>query len=103
MADRQIKVVGKHLKDCFAIKNRRKGTWPTEWGPIQYGDYGPATVTTERRYGKNGRVYRHWLVFVCNCTGCPARLHVEADFILAAAKKAMRSPSTNRATTKETK
>lgn len=88
MADRQIKVVGKHLKDCFARKNARSGRWPWAWGPIAYGGYGAPIISTERRYGKNGSAVRYWLRFICNCSGCPAELHVEQDFILAAAKKA---------------
>ena len=96
MADRQIKVVGKHLKDCFAVKNERSGFWNTQWGPVQYGDYGPSTVSTERRYGKKGRVFKTWLVFVCNCAGCPARLHVDADFILAAVRASASTTAKNK-------
>lgn len=91
MADRQVKVVGKHLKDCFAVKNVRSGVWNTQWGPIAYGKYGEPVVTTERRYGKRGHVFRHWVRFICNCTGCPAELHVEAAFILEAARECQRS------------
>ena len=88
MADRLVKQVGKHRKDCFAIKNRKSGQWPTEWGPIAYGDHGAPIVVTERRYGKKGRAFRHWVRFVCNCIGCKAELHVEAKFILRAARRA---------------
>lgn len=88
MADRQFKVVNKHIKECFAIKNRKDGTWPTEWGPIFYGAHGEPVVTTERRYGKKGFKYRYWLRFMCNCGGCPAELHVEQDFILDAVRRA---------------
>jgi hypothetical protein len=94
MADRQIKVVGKHRKDCWAIKNRKNGTWPTEWGPIAYGAHGEPVRSTERRYGKRGRMFKYWLVFVCNCVGCPAQLHIEDKFILEAARKATGSTST---------
>lgn len=87
MADKQVKVVGKHIKDCFAVKNRRTGFWATEWGPIAYGERGAAVITTRRRYGKNGVAFRHWLRFVCNCVGCPAELHIEKDFILEAVRR----------------
>jgi hypothetical protein len=94
VADRQVKVVGKHIKDCFAVKNVRKGIWNTQWGPIAYGKHGAPVVTTERRYGKKGVAFKYWVRFICNCGGCPAELHVESDFILAAAKRA--SASTTR-------
>ena len=87
MADRMVKVVGKHIKDCFAVKNRRSGQWPTEWGPIAYGRYGDPIVCTERRYGKKGVRFRYWLRFICNCGGCPAELHVDSEFILQAAPR----------------
>jgi hypothetical protein len=81
-----VKVVGKHVKGCFALKNAGTGFWNTQWGPIAYGRHGHPIVVTERRYGKNGRVYRHWVRFVCNNSECHAELHVEGDFILSAAK-----------------
>lgn len=91
MADRQVKVVGKHLKDCFAVKNVREGVWNTQWGPVAYAEYGPPLITTKRRYGKNGWAFKHWLVFICNCHGCPARLHVETEFILDSVRKHQRT------------
>lgn len=87
MADLQVKLVGKHVKGCFAVENVRRRVWETQWGPIAYGKHGDATVGTERRYGKNGRVFKTWLRFVCNDSACRAELHVDGDFILAAAKE----------------
>src|SRR3954462_12174308 len=74
VADKMVKVVGKHVKGCFALKNAGTGFWNTQWGPIAYGRHGHPIVVTERRYGKNGRVYRHWVRFVCNNSECRAEL-----------------------------
>lgn len=84
MADKQVKVVGKHNKECYGVKATREGRWRNPWGPIAWGDHGQPTIKTWRKYGKNGRALRTWVVFVCNDGGCKAQLHVEADFILAA-------------------
>lgn len=94
MADHRVKVVGKHLKNCYAAKAEKAGTWSTCWGPIAYGEHGDATVKTWRKYGKNGRALLTWVRFVCNHVGCPAELHVEADFILGAVKRLPPSTST---------
>ena len=75
------KLAVKHMKGCRALEYERKGVWPTCWGPVPWRDLGEAFVTTERRYGKNGRRFIHWLVFLCNCADCPARLHVDTDAI----------------------
>jgi hypothetical protein len=90
MADRQIKVVGKHVKDCAGVRLTRKGDWRSPWGPIAYGDHGSPVIKTWRQYGKNGRALRTWVRFICNDTHCKAELHVEADFILTAAEKGIR-------------
>ena len=71
---RKVKVVGKHDKKCYAVKNQLKGTWSTPWGPIK------GLVDTWHNFGK-GRTLKTWLVFVCNCTFCKAELHVDKDFI----------------------
>jgi hypothetical protein len=92
MADRLVKIVGKHAPDCFAVKNSKSGFWPTHWGPIAYGGHGSPVVRTERRYGKNGSKSRYWLRFVCNDTTCTAELHVEQQFILDAAERACSAP-----------
>lgn len=91
MADKLVKVVGKHVKGCFAEKAQREGRWPTCWGPIAWGEHGEPVVKTWRKYGKNGKKLLTWVRFVCNCGGCPAELHVESDFILAAVRRADRS------------
>lgn len=87
MTDKLVKVVGSHIPNCSALKNRKSGLWTTEWGPIAFGEYGDPVVTTKRRYGKNWWAFRYWLRFVCNDPSCRAELHVEKDFILNAAKK----------------
>lgn len=84
MADKLVKVVGKHRKDCFAVKAVREGRWYTPWGPIAYGEHGAPVVKTWRKYGKNGRKLLTWVRFVCNHGGCKAELHVESEFILTA-------------------
>lgn len=63
----------------------KRGDWRYPWGPIAYGEHGEPTVKTWRHYGKKGRTLRTWVRFVCNDHDCKAELHVEADFILAAA------------------
>ncbi len=86
MADKLVKVVGKHRKDCAAVRLAKSGSWNTCWGPIAYGEHGEPVVKTWRMYGKNGRALRSWVRFICNDGGCKAELHVEAEFILAAAE-----------------
>jgi hypothetical protein len=76
-----VKVVGKHVKGCGALRHAQRGDWDTCWGPLAFGDYGKPIVRTERRYGKNGRVFYTWLRFVCNDTSCKAELHVEVDAV----------------------
>ena len=96
MAERQFKIVGKHLKDCFARKAELEGRWHTAWGPIAYGKHGAPVVTTERRYGKNGRAFKHWVRFICNCSGCPAELHVLDDFIIGTVRASAQSEGDKR-------
>lgn len=88
MADRQVKVVGKHVKGCAGERLTKTGDWPWPWGPIAWGEHGAPVMKTWRRYGMNGRSLRTWVVFVCNDTACKAQLHVEQDFILKAALSA---------------
>ena len=71
----------KHIKGCRALEYERKGVWRTCWGPMAWGAYGEPIIKTERKYGKVGRRIYTWLVFMCNCTDCPARLHVNVDAI----------------------
>ena len=77
----KAKLAVKHRRGCRALEYERKGVWNTCWGPVPWRDLGEAFVTTERRYGKTGRRFVHWLVFMCNCTDCPGRLHVDTDAI----------------------
>ncbi len=90
MPDKVVKVVGKHVKNCFAVSAKKDGRWNTCWGPVAFGEHGHPTVTTERRYGKNGRRFKTWLRFVCNDPSCKAELHVECEFILETATKIKR-------------
>ena len=90
MADKQVKVVGKHTRGCYALKNEREGVWDTCWGPIAWGHYGEPVVQTWRHYGKNGRKLRTWVRFICNNGGCKAELHVESDFILRSVERTAR-------------
>ena len=82
MMDKQVKVVGKHVKGCSAVQQVKLGRWHTCWGPIAWGEYGEPVVKTWRRYGKNGHKLLTWVRFICNNTTCKAELHVEADLIL---------------------
>ena len=81
-----FKVVGKHHKNCCAVKNEKSGYWNTCWGPIAYGKHGDPIVRTDRRYGKYGLKSTYWLRYVCNDTNCPAELHVDAESILSLVK-----------------
>ena len=85
MADRLVKVVGNHVKGCAGVRLTKEKGWPHPWGPIPWRDGDKPTVSTWRRYGKNGRALKTWVRFVCNDTKCKAELHVEAEFILKAA------------------
>jgi len=77
----KVKIVGGHIKDCFAVKNASAGVWDTCWGPLAFGRYGDPIVTTTRRYGKGER-HTQWLRFVCNDPNCHAELHIDIDAIL---------------------
>jgi hypothetical protein len=77
----KAKLAVKHRRGCRALEYERKGVWNTCWGPVPWRDLGEAFVTTERRYGKTGRRFVHWLVFMCNCTDCPGRLYVDTNAI----------------------
>lgn len=74
MAERLVKIVGKHANGCWR-----------EWGPIAYGRHGEPVITTRRRSGRNGTAFRTYVRFMCNNTACEAELHVEQRFILNAA------------------
>lgn len=74
VAERLVKVVGKHQRGCWR-----------EWGPIAYGKHGAPVISTQRRSGRRGTIYRTWVRFLCNNTECKAELHVEQRFILGAA------------------
>jgi hypothetical protein len=76
MADRQVKVVGKHSKDCWR-----------EWGSVAYGKHGEPVIITRRRYGKNGWAMRSWVRVICNNTECKAELHIERKFIPWSARR----------------
>ena len=82
MSDRTVKLVGKHIKTCCGKRHERDGSWSSCWGPLAFGDYGDPLKRTERRYGKNGRVFKTWLRYVCNDSDCKAELHVDCDWIL---------------------
>lgn len=83
MADKLVKVVGKHVKGCSAVKLEKSGQWDSCWGPIAWGTRGEPIVTTVRKNRRN----LHWVQFLCNSTACKARLYVEANFILQAVKQ----------------
>lgn len=89
----EAKVAVPHIKECAAVRLTKKGDWSTPWGPVAWGEHGDPVITTERRYGKNGRRFTKWVVFVCNDTACKARLHVSTDFVLTAAEKVIRRSS----------
>lgn len=99
--DKQVKVVGKHVNGCAAVRLAKSGEWSTPWGPIAYGERGNATVNTWRHYGKNGRKLLTWVRFVCNDTDCKAELHVESALILKAATREQRPQSRQSNLTKE--
>ena len=87
----KVKLHVKHIKGCRALEYERKGVWNTCWGPMPWGAYGDAIVKTERKYGRVGRRIITWLVFMCNCTDCHARLHVNVNAIQEWANKELRS------------
>lgn len=79
MSDKTVKIVGRHIKGCAAVRLAKSGEWDTCWGPLAYGDRGDPVIVTERRYGKKGRVFKHWLRYLCNDSDCSAELHICAD------------------------
>jgi hypothetical protein len=92
MTDRTVKVVGKHIKGCAAVREEKAGRWSTCWGPVAWGEYGQPIVRTMRRYGKTGRAMKTWLRYVCNDPDCKAELHVDTDYIVEGVAK-MQGPN----------
>lgn len=86
--DKQVKIVGKHSRNCAGVRLTKEGSWSSPWGPLAFGDYGAPTINTWRKYGKNGRRLLTWMRFVCNDASCKAELHVESKLILRTAIKA---------------
>jgi hypothetical protein len=80
VADRLVRVAGKHVKGCRAVHLATIGDWSTCWGPLAH-----PVVTKWRKYGRKGTKLQKWIRFKCNDINCKAELHVEAEFILAKA------------------
>lgn len=70
-----VRIVGKHTKDCYAIKNAHEGTWTSPW--CEYSD---GSEFRDKR-GSTRRGTTVWIRFRCNCTQCPAVAWVKAKDI----------------------
>jgi len=74
----KTKLIKKHAKDCYAVKNTENGSWPYPW----------AYITDEATYGTkvspvNARSSTRWRYLRCNCTHCDAELAFREEDILA--------------------
>jgi hypothetical protein len=69
------KIVKKHAKDCYAVRNTDSGQWDSPWSGI----------VVDSKWGRKNSLKRqgstHWLLVSCNCTYCPARLAVVASVL----------------------
>lgn len=77
MAKGKFVVLGRHVADCYAVKNTKAGTWDHPWGVIINGSrFG--SVNHPNRKGST-----IWAMWNCNCTYCPAHLAARLDDILS--------------------
>ncbi len=73
----RFKVLRGHSRDCYAIKNVRRGFWSTPWAYVQReADYRDS-LGRERKDGG-----RRWVRIGCNCTECPGLIAVEESTLL---------------------
>lgn len=70
-----VRIVGKHAKDCYAIKNANAGIWESPW--CEYPD---GSESRDKR-GSSRRGHTVWIRFLCNCTQCPAVAWIKAKDI----------------------
>lgn len=73
----KTKQIGKHSKDCYAIKQFNDGVWDTPWAFLEEAVY------LDKSGGKRGGICRWWIA-PCNCRGCKAVLMVREEDIFKA-------------------
>lgn len=71
------KIIGKHNKDCHALKNAQDSFWNTPWAYFddQQSYYGDSL-------GRHKNGHKRWLVAICNNTECHAKIIVREDSML---------------------
>lgn len=75
---KSIRILGKHIKGCLAVKAVERGDWDTPWS-------GVLVKHKPQRFGSAWKpeTKGHWLWtgFICNCVGCPAEIWIRRDFL----------------------
>ena len=66
-----MKVIGKHSKNCYSVKEVERGYWENAW----------SRALPKTRFGSKNNPFSPssttiWLIFDCNCTECSAKLAV---------------------------
>jgi len=77
MSEIKTKLIGKHHKDCYAIKNYNEGKWDTPWAYIMDGRTYGTKVAPIHKKGNSP-----WIYVRCNCTHCDAKLAVLSNSLL---------------------
>jgi len=78
-----MKVLGKHSKYCYSVKEVDMGRWDNAW----------CEMNPIARFGSKNNPFAMssttvWLLFSCNCTECGARLAVPySEFAVGWPKK----------------
>jgi hypothetical protein len=69
--------IGKHAKDCYALRMFMAGKWDSPWAC-------PEMVFRNKR-GYKGHGYTTWILYKCNSPDCKAQLLLHSDDVLNAA------------------
>lgn len=68
------RMIGKHVKDCDAVRARNEGFWKTEWACFE------EILRLDKRGARKG--YYEWMRISCNDPRCDAKILVRIDDIL---------------------
>lgn len=67
----------RHSKTCFAVKNVLNGTWDHAW----FLNAMQPVVSRDKLGRANNGGYTTWLQFICNCSQCPGLLIVRQSAV----------------------
>jgi hypothetical protein len=73
----RTRILGKHIKDCAAMRNYRNKTWSTPWAYFT-----PSGVYADKLGRKRSLGGEPWMLAICNDIDCPAKIMVNETDIL---------------------